>query len=99
AAPLTFDVRTDAPYVRLGATHGTTSAEQRVPVSIDWTAAPAGTTTVPITVSSDGRSVAVRAIVRNPATTRSAVQGFVGSNGYVAMEAEDYSRAAIGRSH
>ncbi|HEX7980827.1 MAG TPA: glycosyl hydrolase 115 family protein [Gemmatimonadaceae bacterium] len=93
AAPLTFDVRADAPYVRLGATHGTTSAEQRIAVSVDWAAAPTGTTTVPITVSSNGRSVVVRAVVRNPTTPRSAVQGFVGSNGYVSMEAEHYSRA------
>ena len=93
AAPLTFDVRTDAPYVRLGATHGTTSAEQRISVSIDWAAAPAGTATVPITVSSEGRSFVVRAVVRNSTTRREAVQGFVGSNGFVSMEAEHYSRA------
>jgi hypothetical protein len=94
AAPLTFDLRADAPYVKLGATHGMTSSEQRIPVSIDWTAAPAGTTTVPITVSAGGHSFAVRAIVRNPATPRrETVQGFVGSNGHVSMEAEHYSRA------
>ena len=41
-----------------------------------------------------GRSMVVQAIVRNPASPRrEAVQGFVGSNGYVSMEAEHYSRA------
>ena len=36
----------------------------------------------------------VRAIVRNPTSPRrEAVQGFLGSNGYVSMEAEHYSRA------
>jgi hypothetical protein len=95
AAPLTFDVHTDAPYVRLGTTHGTTSGELRIPVSVDWAAAPnRGTAYAPITISAQGRSVVVRAIIRGDSMPRrETVQGFVGSNGYVSMEAEHYSRA------
>jgi len=94
-APLTFDVRTDAPYVRLGTTHGTTSGELRIPVSVDWAAAPRkGTAYAPITISGEGRTVVVRAIINCDSTPRrETVQGFVGSNGYVSMEAEHYTRA------
>ena len=71
--------------------------EQRITVDVDWSAAPPGLSTVPITISSPdagGRSYVIHAVVRNPALPRrEAVQGFVGSNGYVAMEAEHYSRA------
>ena len=97
ATPLAFDVRRrravraarrDARYA--------VGTEQRISVSIDWTAAPAGTHDGADhrLVARTGRSVVVRALVRNPASPRrEAVQGFVGSNGYVSMEAEHYTRA------
>jgi hypothetical protein len=97
ATPVTFEAKTGAPYLRLGATRGTVRAEQRIAVDVDWSDAPTGTSIVPITISSPdagGRSFVMRAVVRNPASPRrEAVHGFVGSNGYVAMEAEHYSRA------
>ena len=97
ATPVRFEAHAAAPYVRLSATSGTVRTDQRLIVDVDWSAAPVGTTTVPITVTSPdagARSFVVRAIVRNPASPRrELVQGFVGSNGHVSMEAEHYSRA------
>jgi hypothetical protein len=95
--PVTFEAKTGAPYVRLSASSGTIRTEQRILVDVDWASAPTGLSTVPITISSPdagGRSYVVRAVVRNPAApSRGAVQGFVGSNGYVSMEAEHFTRA------
>ena len=95
AAPVAFRLTAGAPYVLLSPAQGTTSTERRIRVDVDWVRAPAGTTTVPITVSADsGRSFVVRAIVRKPASPRREdVQGFVESQGYVSMEAEHFSRA------
>ena len=97
ATPVTFDARAGAPYVRLGATSGTVRTDLRIAVDVDWATAPPGLTTVPITISpreAGGRSFVIRAVVRNPVSPRrEAVHAFVGSNGYVAMEAEHYSRA------
>jgi hypothetical protein len=96
ATPIAFEAKSGAPYVRVSATSGTLGADQRIAVDVDWSAAPTGTSSVPITVSSPGsaRPFVIRAVVRNPATPRrELVQGFVGSNGYVSMEAEHYSRA------
>jgi len=90
-----WEAKAGAPYVRLSATSGATRTEQRIAVDVDWASAPTGTTNVPITISSpEGGSIVVHAIVRKPASpARDAVRGFVGSNGYVSMEAEHYSRA------
>ncbi|HTK46477.1 MAG TPA: glycosyl hydrolase 115 family protein [Gemmatimonadaceae bacterium] len=95
AAPVAFRVTSGAPYVLVAPTQGTTATQQRITVDVDWAHAPAGTTTVPITVSADSsRSFVVRAIVRNPASPRrEEVQGFAESQGYVSMEAEHFSRA------
>jgi hypothetical protein len=95
AAPVAYRITAGAPYVRVSPAQGTTATQQRISVDVDWARAPSGTTTVPITVSADsGRSFVVRAIVRNPPSPRREdVQGFVESQGYVAVEAEHYSRA------
>ena len=96
ATPIEFEAKSGAPYVRLSAASGTLRTDQRIAVDVDWSSAPTGTSTVPITVSSPGtaRPIVIRAVVRNPAAPRrEQVQGFVESNGYVSMEAEHYSRA------
>ena len=96
ATPIEFEAKSGAPYVRLSAASGTLRTDQRIAVDVEWSSAPTGTSTVPITVSSPGtaRPIVIRAVVRNPAAPRrEQVQGFVESNGYVSMEAEHYSRA------
>ncbi|WP_249026648.1 hypothetical protein, partial [Amycolatopsis pretoriensis] len=56
-------------------------------VRIDWSRAPKGTSTVPITVSGAGQSVVVDAVVRKVDLPASARRGFVEAGGYVSMEA------------
>ncbi|HSR97811.1 MAG TPA: glycosyl hydrolase 115 family protein [Kofleriaceae bacterium] len=82
---------------------GTVSKETRLRVAVDWTRAPAGWTTVPITIrGSEATTVVVQAVIDNrPLTVGTAeptwdmLRGFVEANGYVSMEAEHYS-AAVG---
>nr|BFE72865.1 hypothetical protein GCM10020092_061660 [Actinoplanes digitatis] len=58
---------------------------------VDWSRAPKGRTTVPITVTGPGgASTVVQAPIDNPVLRP---RGFVEANGYVAMEADHYSRA------
>ncbi len=93
--PFDFSVRTAQPWVTVSAATGRVSKETRVNVSIDWTRAPSGVSSVPVTVSSaNGKSVAIQAIVRNPtAPLPGAVEGFMESNGVVSMEAEHFTRS------
>ncbi len=73
-----------APWVRVEPRGGRVEEELRMTVRIDWSRAPKGTTTVPITVSGAGQSVVVDAVVRHPDVS---VRGFVEAGGYVSMEA------------
>ncbi len=75
---------------------GPVTTEQRLAVRVDWSRAPSGTRTVPITITGPGTSrVVVQAVVHNPARPhRDSVVGFVqGGAGYVSMEAEHFTRA------
>jgi len=95
AAPFDFTAEAGEPWVTVTPASGRVERETRITVSVDWERAPAGLRRVPVTVTgADGRRVVVHAIVHNPETPRRGeVRGFVESGGYVAMEAEHYSRA------
>ncbi|WP_086852497.1 glycosyl hydrolase 115 family protein [Amycolatopsis kentuckyensis] len=90
--PFRCTVTTGAPWVQVEPRGGRVEEELRMTVRIDWSRVPKGTTTVPITVSGAGSSVAVDAVVRNPVLP---ARGFVEAGGYVSIEAEHCS-ATIG---
>jgi hypothetical protein len=72
-------------------TAGRIDKQVRATVRVDWSRAPKGTTIVPITIAgAQGKQVVVQAPVRNPVLRP---RGFVEANGYVAMEADHYTRA------
>jgi Gylcosyl hydrolase family 115 C-terminal domain len=87
-----FDYRitSGAPWVLVTPSKGRVDKQVRATVRIDWSRAPKGRTTVPLTISGAGATAQVQAIVDNPAGR---VSGFVEANGYVSMEAEHFTRA------
>ncbi|MET0417047.1 MAG: glycosyl hydrolase 115 family protein, partial [Actinoplanes sp.] len=87
--PFRYQITAGVPWVRVSPASGTVSDQVRATIRVDWTRAPRGSTTVPITVTGAGASVVVQAPVSNP-TLRPA--GFLEADGYVAMEADHYSR-------
>jgi hypothetical protein len=95
--PFAFSVEGGAPWITVTPARGSVDREERLWVSVDWDAAPAGSTRVPITISGGGSGVqriTVEAPVVNPTTPRrDEVNGFVESNGYVSIEAEHFSAA------
>jgi len=78
---------------------GTVDKQVRLSLNIDWAAAPAAVTTVPITISgSEGTKVTVQAVIDNrpvqvagAAVPWSGLTGFVEASGYVSMEADHYT--------
>ena len=89
-----YSIHAAQPWVMVSSSSGTVAKQVRVTVHIDWSHAPKGTTTVPITVSGpSGSSVVVQAVVQNPNVPASQLSGFVEANGYVSMEAQDYTKA------
>jgi hypothetical protein len=89
--PFAYTISAAQPWVQVTPRAGRVEKQVRATVRVDWSRAPKGATTVPITVTGpQGARVVVQAPVRNP-DLRPA--GFVEANGYVAMEADHYTRA------
>ena len=95
---LDYAVHTGESWLRASPPEGAVGKERRLSVSVDWTRVPKGTHRVPVTVTgSDGRRFVIQTVVSNPISPdRDTVVGFVEGNGYVAMEAEHFSRAVNG---
>ena len=93
AAGFSWTATTSQPWIKLTKASGTVTDEDRLWASIDWATAPAGdgTGTITITAGSSSRTISIGA--SNPATpTRNDLDGYVESNGYVAIEAENYTQ-------
>jgi Glycosyl hydrolase family 115/Gylcosyl hydrolase family 115 C-terminal domain/Glycosyl hydrolase family 67 N-terminus len=89
-----FSATASEPWIRLSRSSGDVEKEQRVWVSIDWSKAPAGTTSGSVNISAaGGKPVIVKVASFNPKEpTRESVRGFVESDGVVAMEADEFTR-------
>jgi len=92
--PFEYRLAADAPWIILGSDKGTVEKEQRIWLSVDWSKAPAGTSTGTVQVSGAGGEVAVKLTADNPKEiTPGSLHGFVEGDGYVSIEAEHYSKA------
>ncbi len=94
AAPVNFQLTTSAPWI-IVSQHSGVVGKQDLPlkVHIDWASAPAGVAHGTITVTQkDAQPLRVQLETRRLAgVTRENAQGFVESDGYVAIEAADTS--------
>jgi hypothetical protein len=81
-------------WITLSGTQGTVDKEERVWVSVDWDKAPQGASSGFVAIAREGgEKVRVRVESFNPAeVSRETLDGFVEGEGYVAIEAEHYTR-------
>ncbi len=92
--PFPFKVSPGARWVKVTPEKGTVTTEVRLWVRVDWKKAPVGRHRVPIVIAGPQGRVTVVAPVHNPAHPRpETLRAFVESNGYVAIEAEHYTKA------
>ncbi|MGI5149374.1 glycosyl hydrolase 115 family protein [Plantactinospora sp. CA-294935] len=92
----TYRVTPSVGWLKATNSSGTVSKQARSVLSVDWSQAPAGTTTVPITVTGAGRTVTVQATVIKPTNPPAPLTGFVEAGGYVSMDADHYTTAVNG---
>jgi hypothetical protein len=102
--PVEFTVQTSAPWIVASATSGTAGAtEQKVTLHVDWSKVPADADSAEGTVrlsSGEGRPMTYTLHALRLPVTRADAQGFVESDGYVAMEAANTSaRTADSETH
>src|SRR5579883_2752507 len=92
-AAFDFTATPSAPWIVVSQTHGSVAKETRLWVSIDWRkahGAPNGTVAIS---QAGGPTVNVQVTAFNPpAPQRESVDGFVETNGYVAMEAAHFTK-------
>lgn len=92
-----YTATTEAAYVSVSPAAGSVEGETRLLVSVDWSSVPYGRSSVPITISDGNASVTVQAVLDNPEAPRPEdVVGFVETNGYVSIEAEQYTAKVDG---
>jgi Glycosyl hydrolase family 115/Gylcosyl hydrolase family 115 C-terminal domain len=91
--PFRFSASATEAWISLSQSSGDVEKEQRVWISIDWGKAPNGTTAGSVKISaSTGESVIVKLAVFNPLEpTRESLRGFVESDGYVSIEAGNFT--------
>ncbi len=89
-----YTIDTEVPWLKLNPKQGKIEKEVRVSVSIDWEKAPSGEKEALITITGPNENkVTVFAVINNPETPkRDKIKGFVESNGYVSIKAENYTK-------
>ncbi len=97
--PFQYLIEPQKSWIKTNKNKGKIETEERIWVSIDWKKTPKGKHRIPITITGPNKAqVVVYAIVKNPENPKlNQIKGFVESNGYVSIEAENYSNA-IGNS-
>ena len=105
ASPKGYLITTSAPFIVPGKTSGTVAIEERIWVEIDWDALPAGVhegniyvynTTVNPESPTLVKTFTVKAVKFDLADAKYAGADYIMANGYVAIEAEHYSRSVKG---
>jgi len=90
--PFEYSVAADDPWIILNHGNGTITDQQRVMVSIDWQMLTYGSHEGTVTINGAGSEVKIRVNAFNPAEPQpSTVEGFVEADGYVSMEAANYT--------
>ncbi len=85
-----YEIKTPESWIKVSDEKGTIDLQEKFPVKIDWEKAPFGIHRAQIIIESLGQKIPVNININNP--PKNGVKGFVESNGYISMEAENYSR-------
>jgi hypothetical protein len=92
--PFSWTATADQPWIHLSQSSGEVGPDQRLLVTIDWTAVPPGEGSGNVTIQQkNGPAVTVRVQALNPATpAHDSLEGFVEANHLVSIEAEHFTR-------
>jgi GH35 family endo-1,4-beta-xylanase len=94
-APFSYTATADVPWIHIGPNDRLVDKEQRLWIHVDWSQVPAGRHEATITINGpDGAPVKVTAPFVDPAPSPGqSFKGFIETGGYVAIEAEHFSKA------
>ncbi|MCW3786710.1 glycosyl hydrolase 115 family protein [Plebeiibacterium sediminum] len=87
-----FKLKPAADWIKTSVSEGKVIDEKRIYVTIDWSKAPKGNNSNVITVNAEDKEYKVGVKIFNPSQeVKSQMKGFVESNGYISIEASDYT--------
>ncbi len=90
--PFEFLVESDNPWITMSHTAGTVNHQQRIELRVDWPMITYGNHEGTVIVKGAGGEVNIRVTAFNPAEPQpSTVEGFVEADGYIAIEAANYT--------
>jgi len=89
-----YSISTDKNWLKVSQDKGSVEKENRIWISADWSNVPIGKHQVKVKIQQiDGKEITVLAIVNNLALSEiMSFNGFVESNGFVSMEAQNFTR-------
>ena len=90
--PFVAEIKPSSNLLKVSATKFLVTKEMRVLVTANWENKPNTLTEVPISITAEGKTIEVIAILNPLLNIPVNENGFVESNGYIAMEAEHASR-------
>jgi hypothetical protein len=87
-----YSVETKSKWLKISVPKGKIEEEQRIWIDADWSKVPVGSHKVPVTIKGAGTKVVIYAVVNNFSVAPE-FTGFVETDGYVSIEAENFSKA------
>ncbi len=94
--PQSWSIESDAAWLKFTKSSGEVTSEQRVWVSVDWTNLPAGESLAQVDVMSKDGVVKSYPIKANKITEKIKPRSYVEGAGFVAIEAENYTKSTKG---
>lgn len=94
-ASFDYSVQTEETWISVSPQSGNVETEKRLWVSIDWEKVPEGIHKIPVTITGNGNNkIVVQTIINNSKIPDKDLNYcFVENNGYISIEAENYSTA------
>jgi hypothetical protein len=87
--PFQYKIQNKSDWIEVSEEKGTIEDQKRLLVSVNWEKAPKGMTRGSFQIKGAGKKVTVEVPVNNPQDRN--LKGFVESNGYISMEAANFS--------
>ena len=94
--PFDFKITPKNNWIKFSKSEGKINQEKRILVNIDWKKAPKDDAKTQFTISTNNQNFSVNVNTKN--IDLSGIKGFVENNGFVSMEAQNYSKAIDGDS-
>ncbi len=95
--PFNYTIETGKPWLKASSPKGIIKKEDRIWIEVDWQKAPVGKQTIPINIKANNGTFLVNAVINNITIQSSpGTKNFIEYNGYVSLEASDFSTAKDG---